>query len=105
MILRDKPLLQEQDYVNGEYIDMEELEGGFDAVYMAMQGLEEKVNRAILNDIFSDDMDAKDFAETLLGYKNAAQKAANEAIEAAQSAAETVDKLGQLADEINGEII
>lgn len=105
MILRDKPLLQEQDYVNGEYIDMEELEGGFDGAYMAMQGLEEKVNRAILIDIFSDDMDAKDFAETLLGYKNAAQKAANEAIEAAQSAAETVDKLGQLADEINGEII
>ena len=103
-ILRDKPLLQEADYVNGEFIDMDELEGSLDGIYMALQMIGEKLSRAILIDALSDDS-AEDFAETLLGYKNAAQKAANEAIAAAEEAKSLVDKIGELVDEINGEVI
>ncbi len=103
-VLRQKPFLQEADYINGQLFDMEEVEVSFDGVYMNLQELQEQMSRALLVDPLSGD-DPQNIIETVLGYKNAAQKAANQAIEAANQVQATVDALGTLADEINGEVI
>ncbi len=103
-ILRNKPLLQEADYVNGQLFDMEELENSLDGIYMAIQQLNEQISRALLVDPVSGD-DPNGIVQTVLEYKNAAQQAANEALAAVAEAQEVVDKLGKLADEINGEVI
>ena len=86
--------------------------------YMAMQQINEKISRAILLDVLSDE-EPNNIIAAILEYKTAAQTAANEAIAAsveAQQAIEqaqaliveaqaVIDELGTLADEINGEIV
>lgn len=103
-ILRDIPVLQDADLVNGEYIDMEELERMFDRIYMLIQEHNEKLGRAVLTDALSDE-EPGEFAERVLGYKEAAQKAANDAIDAANEVKALVDKIGLIVDQINGEVI
>ena len=103
-VLRNIPLLQVADYVNGQFFDMEELEKSLDRVYMALQQLNELLSRALLVDPVSGD-DPNGIVETVLEYKNAAQQAANDALGAVAEAEVVVDKLGELADEINGEVI
>lgn len=99
-IFRDRPFLQESDFINGQFLDMEELEYALDGIYMNLQELQEKISRAILTDSMSDES-PEDFADRILGYKDAAQKAANDTLKYA----EIVEQLGTLADEINGEIV
>lgn len=117
-ILRDVPLLQLADFLNGQYMDMEEFERTFDKIYMAMQQINEKISRAILLDVLSDE-EPNNIIAAILEYKTAAQTAANEAIAASVEAKQAieqaqaliaeaqavVDELGTLADEINGEIV
>lgn len=110
-VLRNKPFLQEADYINGQLFDMEQLEDSFDGVYMNLQELQEQLSRALLVDPVSGD-DPQNIVETVLMYKNAAQAAANEAVAAAEQAKALVERaeavveaLGTLADEINGEVI
>lgn len=110
-VLRNKPFLQEADYINGQLFDMEQLEDSFDGVYMNLQELQEQLSRALLVDPVSGD-DPQNIVETVLKYKTAAQAAANEAVAAAatttalvERAEAVVEALGTLADEINGEVI
>lgn len=110
-VLRNKPFLQEADYINGQLFDMEQLEDSFDGVYMNLQELQEQLSRALLVDPVSGD-DPQNIVETVLMYKNAAQAAANEAVAAAEQAKALIERaeavveaLGTLADEINGEVI
>ena len=110
-VLRNKPFLQEADYINGQLFDMEQLEDSFDGVYMNLQELQEQLSRALLVDPVSGD-DPQNIVETVLKYKTAAQAAANEAVAAVteakalvEQAEAVVNELGTLADEINGEVI
>lgn len=103
-ILRNVPLLQGDDYINGQYLDMEELERSFDKVYMRLQQLAETVSRALVVGVFSD-ADLPGLIAEIKGYAVTAQNAANDAIAAKEAAEEIVGNLGELADEINGEVI
>lgn len=103
-VFRDRPFLQESDFLNGQFLDMEELEYALDGIYMNLQEVQEKLSRAILTDSLSDESpDA--LAERVFGYKEEAQKAANDALAAYNAMSAIVEQLGTLADTINGEIV
>lgn len=103
-VFRDRPFLQESDFINGQFLDMEELEHALDGIYMNLQELQEKLSRAVLTDSLSEES-PEDFADRILGYKDAAQEAANESVKIYNEMSELVEQLGALADEINGEVI
>lgn len=83
--LRNVPLLQLTDWVNGEEVDLEDMELEFDRLVMALQQLQERAQRSTMTDIFSD-VPPNHIIEETKEYSEGAQTAANNAIEAAQTA-------------------
>lgn len=84
-ILRNIPLVQRTDWVNGENVDMEAIEGEFDQLIMCLQQMQERATRTSTLSVFSD-TDPQTIVETIENYATASQVAANQAVEKASEA-------------------
>lgn len=96
-VLRNIPLVQRTDWVNGENIDMEAMEGEFDQLVMCLQQLQERSTRTTTLSIFSD-TDPQSIVEMIENYSVAAQTAANQAITKANEASSSASDASSAAN-------
>ena len=100
-ILRNIPLVQRTDWVNGENVDMEAMEGEFDQLVMCLQQLQERSTRTTTLSIFSD-TDPQTIVEMIENYSVAAQTAANQAITKANEASGSAGDASSAANVAEG---
>ena len=79
VILRNMPFVQNTNFDNGEAFDAEKYEDSLDEIVMTLQQMNDDISRAVLIDPFSEEK-PNTLIEQILGYRNEAVVAANEAL-------------------------
>lgn len=97
-ILRDIPLIQLSDWVNGEQIDLEEMEMLFDRLTECLQQISERSTRSATLSVFSE-VDPDKTVEATERFAGSAQDSANTAVTKAQEAADSAEDARRYAQQ------
>ena len=97
-VLRDIPLIQLSDWVNGEQIDLEEMEMLFDRLTESLQQINERALRSATLSVFSE-VDPDKTVEATERFAGSAQDSANTAVTKAQEAADSAQDARRYAQQ------